>query len=66
MRLARVKRAKCTIFFFTALAIGVCYFSIDMYIYSQRIYSALSPYDTYIAGRVMQIRKCSREYYFRE
>ena len=52
MRLVRMKRANCKRLFFTALTIGVCYFSIDLYMYSLRIHSELSPYDTYIAGRV--------------
>ena len=54
-----MRRANCTRFFVAALTIGVCYcmysiyWNIDLYIYNLRIRSALSPYDTYIAGRVL-------------
>ena len=54
-----MRRANCMRFFVAALTIGVCYcmysiyWNIDLYIYNLRIRSALSPYDTYIAGRVL-------------
>ena len=59
MRLVQMKRAYCISFFVTAAVIGVCFYaihrdSIDFYMYRLRAHSALSPYNTYIAGRVIK------------
>ena len=49
-----MKRVYCLSLFVTAAVIGVCYYSIDLYMYTLRTHSALSPYNTYIAGRVIK------------
>ena len=48
----RMKRTCCIRFFVATVTIVACYYSVDFYMYILNTHRALSPYNTYIAGRV--------------